>query len=47
MWMGVLLTCVFVYYLYAWCPGRPEEGIGWLWVIMWALEITTYTYIKL
>ena len=26
--MGVLPTRLFVYHVHAWCPPRPEEGIG-------------------
>jgi hypothetical protein len=28
MYMSVLSACVSVHHMHAWCPQRPEEGIG-------------------
>lgn len=26
--MSILSALMSVYYLYAWCPQKPEEGVG-------------------
>lgn len=28
MCMNVLLACLYVYHMYAWCPQRSEEDVG-------------------
>lgn len=30
MYMSVLPTCIFVYYMHAWCPWRLAEGVRFL-----------------
>lgn len=29
MLMNILPTCMAMYHVYAWCPQRPGEGIGY------------------